>query len=111
MPWLPLFGSRPALRVPLVIYSRADCPLCDAMRAVVEDHLPERQYELRVVDVDSDRDLKKRFGLRVPVLEIGGVVLFEGRCEPRELRRAFKKRARYWPAEILHARAEKKPAS
>ena len=38
-------------------------------------------YHLKRVDIDTDRALKKRFGLRIPVLVIDGEVKFEGRLD------------------------------
>lgn len=56
------------------------------MEAEIERAGRARQYTLRLVDVDSDRALKKRFGLSVPVLEIAGEVAFEGRLTARAFR-------------------------
>ena len=44
---------------------------------------------LLVLDVDRDADLAVRFGLRVPVLEAGGVVLCEGVYDAPRVRRAL----------------------
>jgi len=49
------------------------------MQAEISRAGREGHYELRKVDVDSQRALKKEFGLRIPVLEIDGRVEFEGR--------------------------------
>ena len=48
-----------------------------------------RSRLLRVVDVDRDADLAVRFGLRVPVLEAGGVVLCEGVYDAPRVRQAL----------------------
>ena len=42
------------------------------------------------VDVDGDRALKKRYGLRLPVLEVAGEEVFEGRPDAGTLRRAVR---------------------
>jgi hypothetical protein len=47
-----------------VVYSRAACHLCDEMIVALRD----RGLTAEVVDVDSDPELVRRFGLRVPVL-------------------------------------------
>jgi len=44
---------------------------------------------LQVVDVDRDADLAVRFGLRVPVLEAGGLVLCEGVYDAARVRQAL----------------------
>lgn len=47
----------------VTLYTRADCALCDAMKL----ELQRRGYEVAEVDVDRDRELKKRYGWDVPV--------------------------------------------
>jgi hypothetical protein len=54
----------------LILYSRPGCHLCDCLEGELQPLL-EGRAELRVVDVDRDVELKKRYGLRVPVL-VGG---------------------------------------
>jgi hypothetical protein len=40
---------------------------------------------MRVVDVDSSADLAREFGTRVPVVEVDGRVVIEGRFDEPEL--------------------------
>lgn len=51
------------------------------------------EYELRIVDVDSERPLKKRYGLRIPVLAIAGEDVFEGRLTAEDFALEFGLRA------------------
>lgn len=67
-----------------VLYTRRDCPLCDEMKAEIE-RAGAGLLALEVVDVDRDAELVERFGWRVPVLEIGGEVAFEGCLEAERL--------------------------
>lgn len=53
--------------ITLTLYSRPDCHLCDVMAGQLEPLLRGRA-ELRVVDISGDLGLKRRFGLRIPVL-------------------------------------------
>ena len=52
-----------------IIYSRQDCHLCekleDELRSVYKDLL-----NILMVDIDEDINLKKLFGLEIPVLMI-----------------------------------------
>ena len=72
--------------LPVVLYTRAECLLCDEMQAEISRAGRGEHYVLRTVDVDSERALKKAFGLRIPVLEIDGHVEFEGRLTAAEFR-------------------------
>ena len=58
----------------LTLYGRLGCPLCDDMAAALAPHLASRVIQLEKVDVDTDPDLKARFGWDVPLL-------FEGEIE------------------------------
>jgi len=68
------------------MYSRRSCGLCDKARAVI---LAERQaapFEFDEVSIDGDDRLEARYGLRVPVVEVGGVEAFEYAVEPVQFR-------------------------
>lgn len=53
--------------IALTLYSRPDCHLCEVMAGQLEP-LVRGRAELRVVDISSDLELKRRYGLRIPVL-------------------------------------------
>jgi hypothetical protein len=60
----------------LYVYSRPDCHLCDDMITALLPRLDGRAA-LEVVNVDSDLSLKKRYGLRIPILIGDGVEVSE----------------------------------
>lgn len=60
-----------------VLYSRRGCHLCEAAEDIVLAHRPGAA----VVDIDDDQSTREQFDLRVPVLEIDGVVAVEGRFD------------------------------
>jgi hypothetical protein len=61
----------------LLVYSRADCALCDEFIAGLSDlALP---FEVR--DVDEDPVARRRFGHKIPVLTCGGSVVCHGRLD------------------------------
>ncbi|HEY6482351.1 MAG TPA: glutaredoxin family protein [Steroidobacteraceae bacterium] len=75
----------------LVVVHREDCPLCDAMLAELQAlgrrcALPP----VRVVDVDADPDLARRYGLHVPVLLLDGALVCRHRLDTAELRRMLR---------------------
>lgn len=89
-------ARRPGLS--LRFYTRADCPLCDAMeeqlRAVRWARLGVDPAGVRVErrDVDSRDEWRERYGLSVPVLEQGGRALAKGRTTREELERRLARR-------------------
>ena len=55
----------------VTFYTRRNCHLCDEAKEAIRKSGVD--IELREVDVDSDRDLVRRFGSDVPVVFIDGV--------------------------------------
>jgi predicted thioredoxin/glutaredoxin len=77
----------------LTVVHRRECELCDDMlvdlerlRATVD--LPP----VEVVDVDSDSELHRRYGLSVPVLLLDGTVVCRHRLDAAELVRLLGQR-------------------
>lgn len=60
---------------PLLLYSRPECHLCEALTAELEPLLRASGAQLTIVDVDSSPALERRYGLRIPVLVAGDVEL------------------------------------
>lgn len=69
----------------VLLYTRRGCHLCEA----AEDLLAGRPIELQLIDVDRDAEALARYDLRVPVLEIDGRVVLEGRFDERSLAAAL----------------------
>ena len=59
----------------LVLYSRPECHLCEAVVERLQPLIAGRSVELEIVDVDSSVALERRYGLRIPVLVAGDVEL------------------------------------
>lgn len=64
-----------------VLYTRRGCRLCEE----AEDLLVHHGWNVDLVDVDADVTLRARFGDRVPVLEVDGRVVAEGRFDEATL--------------------------
>ena len=66
-----------------VLYTREGCHLCDDAELLLLKHglVPE------IVNIDANDELKSRFGMSVPVVEIDGRVRFRGRVNAVLLRR------------------------
>ncbi len=65
----------------IVLYSRRGCHLCEHAEDMLAAHAPE----IAVIDIDASADLAREFGTRVPVVEVDGRVVIEGRFDELEL--------------------------
>jgi hypothetical protein len=71
--------------VSIRIFTRRDCPLCDAGIALARDVLGSALIDL--IDVDLDLVLLERYGDRVPVIEDSdGMIIDEGIIDKNVLR-------------------------
>ncbi|MCU0977086.1 MAG: glutaredoxin family protein [Steroidobacteraceae bacterium] len=65
----------------LVLYTREHCGLCDELMAELAPWLSARSLALDVRDVDADPVTRRRFGLKVPVLTVDGVLACYGHLD------------------------------
>lgn len=79
--------------IPLVIYSRPGCHLCDVMKAVVRRVGQTVPITLEEIDVSLDPELESRYGLEIPVLMIDGTRVAKFRVSEEDLRRMLVARA------------------
>jgi glutaredoxin len=82
--WKPAVAGRRFQR--LVVYSRADCHLCDDAKAVLANYL-DYLPEIEEVDIDADPELASRYGTTIPVVALDGREYFRGRVDEVLLRR------------------------
>ena len=72
----------------LVVLSREGCGLCqDMLHALAELERSQAIPPVTVVDVDSDAELARRFGLKVPVLLLDGTAICHYTLNSKELLR------------------------
>ena len=72
-----------------VVYTREGCHLCDDAIALLRRH----GEEPTLVDIDADSQLRERYNLCVPVVEIDGKERFRGRVNATLLRRLLQGQA------------------
>ena len=85
---------RPAEAAPTVtLYTRAGCHLCEEAERVLLAERAATPFRLELVDVDRDPELRRRYGVRVPVVAVDGEELFEYQV-PADLLRARLRRSR-----------------
>lgn len=95
----PLSWFRPrtdAPPVPLVLYTKAGCGLCEELKHELAQTRTTRAWRLEEVDIERDPQLVERFGLSIPVLTVGGRVAFKGRMTRAEFERKFARLAAEW---------------
>jgi glutaredoxin len=77
--------------VVLTLYGKPGCHLCDDALAVLERVRAERPFALERVDITLDPALNRRYGERIPVVELDGEELFELGVDTDALRRRLDK--------------------
>ena len=77
-------GPRP--QVPVTLYTREGCHLCEDLERMVMAQPLEVELVLCRVDVDGDPQLAERYGHQVPVLTVGGRRAFAGALRPDTIR-------------------------
>ena len=73
-----------------MLYTRAECGLCDEARKVLARYRAFLPPPVEV-DIDMDPALRKRFDTCVPVVEIDGKLRFRGRVSEVLLRRLIER--------------------
>lgn len=73
----------------LVVYTRADCPLCDDFIAELARLLGPADEPVELRDVDADPAARRRFGLKVPVLTHAGRIVCHGRLDTAAVARTL----------------------
>ncbi|MBL1215883.1 MAG: hypothetical protein D8M59_00125 [Planctomycetes bacterium] len=78
--------------VNLVFYTKHDCPLCDRLRELIHESLGRRwaeQVSITDVYIENDRELMKKYALRIPVVLYNERILFEGRPDAQTVQQAL----------------------
>jgi len=61
----------------VLMYARPGCGLCDQAREVIMAERARTPFEYREVDVSGDDALELEYGIRIPVVLVDGLELFE----------------------------------
>jgi glutaredoxin len=56
------------MSIELVVYSRTGCHLCEDMEQQLAELKDELGFTLKVIDIQGNKDLEEKFGIKVPVL-------------------------------------------
>jgi glutaredoxin len=85
--------SRTAAGPVVTLYTRVGCHLCEEAERVLEAERAASPFRRKLVNVDRDPELARRYGVRVPVVAVDGAELFEYEV-PADLLRAWLRRIR-----------------
>jgi glutaredoxin len=61
----------------VVLYARPGCHLCDEAREVILAVRERRPFTFAEIDIESDDDLLREYGIRIPVVTVDGEERFE----------------------------------
>ena len=53
----------------IILYTRANCELCEQAEILFEQVNADRAWQLAEVDIDHDAALRERYGWSIPVLK------------------------------------------
>jgi Glutaredoxin-like domain (DUF836) len=76
----------------VVVWSRADCPLCDELLEALAPLLAAHGASGEVRDVDADPVALRRYKHKVPVVEVDGLVACHGHLDAAEVERLLRPR-------------------
>ena len=72
-------AAEPTPRAVVKLYTRPGCHLCDEAKREMTAAACRDLYELEEIDVDSDPELRRRYGWDVPVVTVNGAHAFKHR--------------------------------
>ncbi|XBH20732.1 glutaredoxin family protein [Jonesiaceae bacterium BS-20] len=82
-------AGSPSVTARVIVYTRADCPLCDVAIQTVTEVCAELDQTFALVDVDSSPQLRSQWSDYVPVVEVDGVQQGFWRIDEARLRRVL----------------------
>lgn len=77
-----------------LVYSRPGCGCCETALELLRSRQKLYALSIKVVDIDTDPELKARYGEKVPVIVVNGKERFRGRVQPPLLDRLLEAESR-----------------
>ena len=75
----------------VVIYTKADCSLCDKAKEIIERVRQDIEFDLSQVDITTDEAIFERFQNTIPVVTIDGIERFKYKVSEKNLRKFLKR--------------------
>jgi glutaredoxin len=79
--------------IPVTIYSRPGCHLCDDMKLLVKHVGKSFDFAFEEIDISQDPALEQLYGMEIPVLFVAGKKVAKYRISERDLLRILTERA------------------
>lgn len=73
-------------RLRIILYTKAECGLCEEMKQQMQEAHCSELYELLEVDIEEDAELFTQYRYEIPVLSINGVEAFRHRLRAEDFR-------------------------
>jgi glutaredoxin len=73
------------------VYSRPGCHLCDEAKETIERVRRRFDFELQIIDVETDPALEAEYGEEIPVVCINGTKAFKYRVDESEFEKKVKR--------------------
>ena len=70
----------------VIVYSRPGCHLCDEAKLAIETAGCHDQFTFAEIDIESDRELLRKYKYDIPVIVIDGVEIFRHRVDTDKFR-------------------------
>ena len=70
----------------VIVYSRPGCHLCDEAKAAIQNAGCSERFTLEEINIESDKELLRKYKYDIPVVTIDGVESFIHRVDPSEFR-------------------------
>ena len=73
----------------VIFYTRPGCHLCEEARLAIDAADCAAAYTLEEVNIETDPDLRRRYGWDIPVVRINGRHVFKHRLTAADFKRAL----------------------
>jgi glutaredoxin len=82
----------------VILYTRPGCHLCDEVKRTMQAAGCDKEYTLQEINIESDRELLRRYQFDIPVITIDGVEAFKHRLSSKAFRERLRIRSGGKPA-------------
>ncbi len=71
------------------VYLRENCDLCESLARLLQAHWPPIFEEINWVDIDTDIHAFRKYGKFIPVVELNGESVLQGKIDPISIQKYF----------------------